>query len=64
MMSIMFDWFSMQVNYIQAYTQTFAEIKDLYMKIPKGFQVKGGKSNKHLPKVNRNIYGQKQARRI
>ena len=38
--------------------------RDLYMDIPKGLKIEGGKSDDYVLKINRNIYGQKQAGRV
>ena len=43
--------------------QTAPGERGLYMKIPRGMEVKGGKSEDFAPKVHRNIYGKKDARR-
>ena len=34
------------------------------MKVPKGFQITGENSKDYVLKLNRNLYGQKQASRV
>jgi hypothetical protein len=46
-----------------AYPQ--APIKmDIYMELPQGIQIKHGNSKNHVLKLEKNIYGQKQAGRV
>ena len=54
----------MQLDYVLAYTQAPVEIDNLYMQVPKGFEVPGENSNNYALKIERNIYGQKQAGRV
>ena len=56
-------WKNMQVDYVQEFPQATIE-KDLYLKVPSGFQVEDGDNNDYALKLQRNIYGQKQAGRI
>jgi hypothetical protein len=51
------------MDYVLAYTQAPVE-KDLYMKIPKGFEIDKGCSNNYVVKLHKNVYGQKQAGRV
>jgi hypothetical protein len=44
-----------------AYTQAPVE-KDMYMEVPKGFEVEG--PGDYVLKIHKNIYGQKQAGRV
>ena len=53
----------MQVDYVQTFTQAPIE-KDLYLKVPVRFQVEYGDNNDYVLKIDRNIYGQKQAGRV
>ena len=34
------------------------------MRIPKGFELEGGNENDYVLKLNKNVYGQKQAGRV
>jgi len=49
------DWHTCQLDFVLAYPQ--AEVEgDIYMKLPKGFSLSGGRSNKtHILKL-RKIY--------
>jgi hypothetical protein len=62
MLTAIKKWHTRQVDFIIAYPH--ADIKtDLYMDIPKGFQLHGQKST-HCLKLKKNLYGQKQAGRV
>ena len=56
-------WETKQIDYVQAFPQAPAE-KDLYLKVPSGFEVEGGDKNKYALKLHKNVYGQKQAGRV
>jgi Reverse transcriptase (RNA-dependent DNA polymerase) len=66
MMSILSCWHTRQIDYVLAYTQADAETDNLYMKIPKGFELIGGDDSDkdYVLKIRKNIYGQKQAGRV
>ena len=53
----------MQLDYVQSFPQAPIE-KDLYLKVPAGFQLEDGDNNDYALKLQRNIYGQKQAGRV
>ena len=55
------NWKTRQLDYVLAFPQAPAE-RELYMKIPKGIQVDS--STEYVLKVERNLYGQKQAGRV
>ena len=38
--------------------------KEIYMKVPRGFYIKGEEPGDHVLKLNKNVYGQKQAGRV
>jgi hypothetical protein len=60
---IIFLWALQQVDFVMAYLQ--APIKmDIYMELPQGIQTKHGNSKEHVLKLEKNIYGQKQAGRM
>jgi hypothetical protein len=63
-MAIIRGGHTMQLDYVLAYTQAPVEIDNLYMQVPKGFEVPGENSNNYALKIERNIYGQKQAGRV
>jgi hypothetical protein len=46
-----------------AYPQAPSEM-DIYMELPQGIQTKHGNSKDHILKLEKNIYGQKQAGRM
>lgn len=62
-------WHSRQIDYVLAFPQAPVE-KEIYMKIPKGFDLdttgfpKGTNTNDYVLRLNRNVYGQKQASRV
>ena len=56
-------WHTRQVDYVLAYPQAPVE-RELYMKVPMGFEVPVGKAEDYLLKIHKNIYGQKQAGRV
>jgi Reverse transcriptase (RNA-dependent DNA polymerase)/GAG-pre-integrase domain len=61
-MAALNDWVTRQLDFVLAFPQAPVET-DLYMEIPKGFEVKGHKQDVVLKLVN-NLYGQKQAGRV
>ena len=56
-------WHTKQLDYVLAFPQAPVE-RELYMEVPKGFEVETGKNKDHVLKIHRNIYGQKQAGRV
>ena len=60
-LAIIKSWHTWQIDFTLAYPQADVEC-DLYMEIPRGFQVGNG-NNKHCLQIIKNIYGQKQAGR-
>ena len=60
---ILFNRATQQIDFVMAYPQ--APIKmDMYMELLQGIQTKHGNSKYHVLKLLKNIYGQKQARRV
>jgi hypothetical protein len=60
---IIFCWALRQVNFVMAYPK--APIKmDIYMELLQGIQTTHGNSEDHVLKLEKNIYGQKQAGRV
>jgi hypothetical protein len=57
---IIFCWALRQVNFVMAYPQAPIEM-DIYMELPQGIQTTHGNSRDHVLKLEKNIYGQKQA---
>ena len=61
---VAFGWHTQQVDYIAAYTKAPIDL-DMYMEFPRGFTVPGGVDrNTFVLKLDRNLYGQKQAGRV
>ena len=56
-------WHTIQLDYVLAFTQAPVD-QNLYMKIPKGFEVEGAKRGEYVFKIKKNTYGQKQAGRV
>ena len=61
-LTILNGWCTKQIDFIQAYPQAPVEC-DLYMQVPRGFDVKGD-PHSHVLKLRSNLYGQKQAGRV
>ncbi len=59
----MMGWHTQQIDYVLAFPQAPVE-KEIYMKIPKGFEVTGENAKDYVLKLKRNVYGQKQAGRV
>ena len=67
-MALLKGWHTRQLDFLLAYTQADIE-RDLYMKLPPGFMVNGrelteDERKKHVLKLEKNLYGQKQAGRV
>jgi hypothetical protein len=60
---IIFCWALWQVDFVMAYPQAPIEM-DIYMELPQGIKTTAGNSKDHVPKLLKNIYGQKQAGRV
>ena len=59
-MALLNGWKTKQIDYVLAFPQADAECK-MFMKLPKGFEVKG--DEEYVLKLNKNLYGMKQAGR-
>ena len=59
--SIMQNWETRQVDFVLAYTQADVEC-ELYMKLPKGFEM--DTPGDYVLKLKKNLFGQKQAGRV
>jgi hypothetical protein len=62
--SILKAWPTKQIDFVMAYTQADAEMDNMYMKIPKGFEVSKAQAEEYVLKLRKNLYGQKQAGRV
>lgn len=59
------NWRTTQIDFVLAFPQSPVERDDLYMEIPKGFEVDGANDSKeYVLHLKRNVYGQKQAARV
>ena len=57
------NWHTKQLDYVLAFPQAPVE-KELFLHIPRGFDINDGDNKSYVLKVHRNIYGQKQAGRV
>jgi hypothetical protein len=67
-LAILSNWHTRQLNFVLAYTKSDIE-RDLYMKLPPGFKVPGKTitdqdRKDYILKLEKNLYGQKQAGRV
>ena len=61
--ALMFKWPTRQLDYKLAFPQAPIE-RELFMKIPKGYDIDEGDTNDYVLQLNKNLYGQKQAGRV
>ncbi len=57
-----FCW-ALHLNFVMAYPQALIKM-EIYMDLPQGIQTAHGNSKDHVLKLEKNIYGQKQAGRV
>jgi hypothetical protein len=62
-MAAIHGWHTTQIDYVLAFPQAPVE-RDLYMEVPKGFEVEGAEDREYVLQLHRNVYGQKQASRV
>lgn len=62
-MVAMYKWRTLQLDYVLAFPQAPVE-RELYMAIPKGFDLAKGRPEDYALQIHKNIYGQKQAGRV
>ena len=60
--TLIHGWYTKQIDFVLAYTQADVEC-ELYMAIPKGFEVEG-EAQDFVLKLKKNLFGQKQAGRV
>jgi hypothetical protein len=60
-LALIYGWDSRQIDFVLAYTQAAVEC-ELYMSIPKGFEVEG--DEEYVLKLKKNLFGQRQAGRV
>ena len=52
------SWHTIQIDYVLSFTQDPVN-RNLYMKIPKGFEMEGAKKGEYVFKIKKNTYVQK-----
>ena len=57
------SWHTIQLDYVLAFNQAPVD-RNMYMNIPKGFEVEGAKKGEYVFKIKKDTYGQKQAGRV
>jgi Reverse transcriptase (RNA-dependent DNA polymerase) len=60
---LLYTWTTVQIDFVLAYPQADVEC-DLYMKIPKDFEIDGHTRKTNALKLIKSLYGQKQAGRV
>lgn len=56
-------WHTKQLDFVLAFPQAPVE-REIYMKIPKGFNIDEGDNDDYVLQLHKNVYGQKQAGRV
>lgn len=62
-MAVIFGWTTRQLDYVLAFPQAPVD-RDIYMEIPRGFEIEGAARGEYVLQLKRNVYGQKQAGRV
>jgi len=62
-MSALHGWHTKQIDYVLAFPQAPVE-RELYISIPRGFEIEGGRNEDYVLKLHRNVYGQAQSGRV
>ena len=62
-MTVGHGWHTKQLDYVAAFLQAPVE-RELYMKIPKGVNLRNKSSDDYVLKLHKNTYGQKNAGRV
>jgi hypothetical protein len=62
-MTVVNNWHTKQLDYMLAFLQAPVE-REIYMTIPKGFEIEQGWNGDYVLKLHHNVYGQKQASRV
>ena len=62
-MIVLHYWTTKHIDYVQEFPLAPAD-KYLYLKVPAGFEIEGGKKGDYSLKLHENIYGQKQSGRV
>jgi hypothetical protein len=64
MTAILKNWPTKQIDYVMAYSQADVDNDNMFMNIPKGFEVDSSQAEQWVLKLKKNLYGQKQAGRV
>ena len=59
-MSALNKWHTLQINFVLSLPHALVE-REIYMEIPKGFQIKEGNTKDRVLNLHGNVYSQKQA---
>jgi Reverse transcriptase (RNA-dependent DNA polymerase) len=62
-LTVIFGWTTRQIDYVLAFPQAPVD-RDIYMEIPRGFEIEGARRGEYVLQLKRNVYGQKQAGRV
>ena len=54
---ILNSWKTRQIDFVQAYPQAPVKVNNIYMKIPRGFEIEGAAKDEYLLHIRPNIYG-------
>lgn len=57
-MTILSKWHAKQIDFVLAYTQADVEYDNMYMKVPRGFNIPGSDPKDCVPKLEKNLNGQ------
>jgi hypothetical protein len=52
MMAIIKNWHTKQIDYVLAYTQAKIETDNVFMKIPRGFEIPGSQPGEYMLKID------------
>ena len=61
---ILNSWRTRQIDFFQVYPQAPVKVDNLYMKIPRGFEIEGAAKEEYLLHIRCNINGQLEAGRV
>jgi Reverse transcriptase (RNA-dependent DNA polymerase) len=62
-MAALHGWHTTQIDYVSAFPQAPVE-RELYMQLPRGFEIADAKPGEYILRLNKNVYGQKSAGRV
>lgn len=62
-LTLLHNWHTKQIDYVAVFPQVPVK-KDLYVQVPKGFEISGAQKGEYIHQLKRNVYGQKQAGQV